>query len=314
MKTKKIVGVDTHKNTLACYCDGKFKEFSAKKDFNKIVSWAGNNAVFAVEGSYCYGQPFSAYLIKNGIDVFEINPLLTKTWRGTLSISNPKNDYGDAKVISLFAHTAKLEKVSLETVKLKEKLTTRKGLVKQKTQITNFLKMISNTRGEELPFKDLTSKKAIKWLKGNSDIIFRTNGEILEKILEGIKLLEEEIEKSTPAKAKKLEQLKGISTITACTIYTETKGCLKSPAALANYSGIAPIDCSSGKTIRMKNNKKGNRILNSIFYSLSIHQIRYDEKAKNYYEKKLSEGKTPRRARKAVARNLVNIVFKILAE
>ena len=314
MKTKKIVGVDTHKNTLACYCDGKFKEFNAKKDFYKIVKWAGKNVVFAVEGSYCYGQPFSAYLIKNGIEVFEINPLLTKNWRSALSISNPKNDYGDAKVISLFAHTTKLEKVSLDTVKLKEKLTSRKNLVKQKTQITNSLKMITNTRGDELPFKDLTTKKAIKWLKDNEDIIFRTNGEILEKILEGIKSLEEEIIKCTPEKAKKLEILKGISTITACTIYTETKSCLKSSAALANYAGIAPVECSSGKTTRMKNNKKGNRILNSIFFALSIQQIRYDENAKKYYEKKLSEGKTPRRARKAVARNLVNIVFKILAE
>ena len=47
----KIVGVDTHKNPLACYCDGKFKEFNAKKDFHKIVNWTGNDVAFAVEAS-----------------------------------------------------------------------------------------------------------------------------------------------------------------------------------------------------------------------------------------------------------------------
>lgn len=312
MNTKKIVGVDTHKKTLACYYDGKFKEFNATSGFDKIVKWAGKDAVFAVEGAYCFGQPFAAYLIKNGKEVYEVNPLLTKNWRGVLSISNPKNDYGDAKVISIYAKDAKLEKVSLETVKLKEKLTQRKGLVKQKVQITNQIKMLFNTRGEELPFNDLTTKKAIKWLQESKDTILEINGNILEEIIKGINKLEEEIKEQTPEKALKLTELAGISYITACTIYTETKGQLKSSASLANYCGVSPVDCSSGQKNRMKNNKKGNRVLNNVFYSLSIHQIRYNDKARQYYEKKLCEGKSPRRARKAVARNLVNIVFNIL--
>jgi transposase len=82
-----------------------------------------------------------------------------------------------------------------------------------------------------------------------------------------------------------------------------------------NFScGVAPIDCSSGKTTRMRNNKGGNRLLNSVFYSLSIAQKRYNPVARTYYEKKISEGKTPRHARKCLARQLVNIVYKILKE
>jgi transposase len=95
-----------------------------------------------------------------------------------------------------------------------------------------------------------------------------------------------------PEKAQKLKQLKGVSNLTAAIIYTETKGKVVSVAALSNYAGIAPVDKSSGKTTRHRNNKSGNRKLNSVFYRMSMHQSIYDEEGKKYYEKKLKEGKT----------------------
>jgi transposase len=314
MNTQKIVGVDTHKDTIACYCDGKFKEFKTNsKGFSQAIKWAGK-AQWAIEGAYCFGRAFTAHLIKNGCEVYEINPLLTKNWRGALKVAAPKNDYGDAKVISIFANTSNLEKMSLETTKLKEKLSARKSLVKQKTKTTNFIKMLYFTRGEQLPFKKLDTKKAVNYLINNDDIIIKTQGKILKEVLDGINVIEKEIEKETPQKAKKLMELKGISYITASTIYTETKGKVTTAAKLASYCGLSPIDCSSGKTTRKKNNKGGNRILNSVFYSLSIAQKRYNPISQEYYEKKISEGKTKRHARKCLARQLVNIVFKILKD
>ncbi len=312
MKTNQLVGVDTHKDTLACFVNGRFKEFkSTPQGFKQAIKWAGSS-IWVIEGAYCFGLAFSRFLLDCGCEVYDINPLLTKTLRTALKVSTPKSDYGDAKVISLFANIDNMQKVSLQTIKLKEKLSARKALVKQKTQITNYLNMLFLTRGEPLPFKNLTSKKALVWLNNQKDIIIQTNAQILEKILLGIKNLENEIENEMPPIAKALTSLEGISTITACTIYTETKGKITTKEKFASYCGVSPVDCSSGKTSRKRNNKGGNRILNSIFYSLSIAQKRYNLKAKAYYEKKLKEGKSPRHARKCLARQLTNIVFKIL--
>lgn len=314
MKEKNWVGVDTHKNTIACYQNGKFKEFpTTKKGFKKALEWA-NSSKWAIEGAYCFGKPFAAYLIQNGCEVYEVNTLLTKTWRKIYAISNAKTDFGDAKVISLFADNAKLQKVSLETVELKEKITARKLMVKQRTDIVCSIKMLFNTRGLELPYKDLTTLKASKWLLNQDDTIIKNFANILTTLNSAIKELEKEIEKLLPEKAHKLKQLKGIKTITSATIYTETKGKLHSKKALASYSGVAPIDNSSGKRIKHRNNKTGNRILNSVFYQLALHQSRWDEKGKAYYEKKLQEGKSPRHARKCLSRQLINIVWKILNE
>ena len=174
--------------------------------------------------------------------------------------------------------------------------------------------MLFATRGIELPFNDWDTKKAVKWLLNQEDIILKNFGNILSALNTTIKQLESEIERELPETAQKLKQLKGIQAITAATIYTETKGRIISEASLASYAGIAPVENSSGKQTKHRNNRAGNRILNSVFYRLSLHQSRYDENAKIYYEKKMSEGKTKRQARKCLARQLVRLVFNILKD
>ncbi len=88
----------------------------------------------------------------------------------------------------------------------------------------------------------------------------------------------------------------------------------ESRESLANYAGVAPVENSSGKSSNHRNNKGGNRKLNSIFYKVSLNQSKYDPNGKKYYEKKVKEGKSPRHARKCLARQLVNQVWKILKD
>lgn len=317
MKQSNWVGVDTHKETLACYKDGKFKEFkTTPKGFEAAIKWAGKDSKWAVEGAYCFGKPFTAYLIRNGYEVYEVNPLLTKTWRRSLAISNPKNDYGDAKVISINADTARLQQISFETIQLKEKVTAREHFVKDRTRAINAIKMLFSTRGIELPFNDLTTLKSAKWLSEHEDLIINHYGKVLKDFTEAIKSLEKEIGKSLPEKAERLMGkkggLKGIAEITAAIIYVETKGKKVSEEKLASYAGIAPVENSSGKYKKHRNNKAGNRKLNCVLYRLSLYQSTQDEKGKKYYEKKLTEGKSPRHARKCLARQLVRLIANIL--
>lgn len=312
MNQRQFVGVDTHKNTIACYVNGKFKEFpTTARGYEKALEWAGNKQ-WAIEGAYCFGKPFASFLIKQGCKVYEINSLATKNWRNALTINKNKNDYGDAKVISIFADTTNPNPVSLSTIELKEKITARNLLIKQRTEVINSIKMLFNTRGEKLPFNDLTTNKALTWLLNQEDMIIKSFSDVLKTLSSSIKTFETEIEQNLPEKAKKLTELTGIKALTAAVIYTETKGNLISKEALANYAGVAPIENSSGKQVKHRNNKGGNRTLNSVFFRLSLHQSRHDEKGKAYYEKKLKEGKTQRHARKCLSRQLVNVVFKIL--
>lgn len=314
------VGVDTHKDTLACYTKSKFKEFKTTSlGFKQALKWAkdnnGGECKWAIEGAYCFGKSFASFLTKNGCKVYEINPYITKSWRAALSVNGNKNDYGDAKVISMFSKNLKLEEISLKTVKLKEKLTARELLVKQRTKLINSIKMLNYTRGyNQLNFRDLTCKKAIDYLKNSNDSIMKNFGEIIEKLNLSIKEFDSEIFKLLPDKVLKLTEIKGIEKLTAAIIYTETKGKLISKEAFANYCAVAPIEQSSGKTVKHCVNRRGNRKLNSIFFRLSVCQSIHDEKGKAYFQKKIQEGKTKRQARKCLSRHLTNVVFNILKD
>lgn len=314
MENTNWVGVDTHKDTLACYTGNKFKEFkTTPQGFEKALKWAGN-ANWAIEGAYCFGKPFASYLIKNKCKVYEINPYITKSWRSALSANGNKNDYGDAKVISIFSKNLKLEEISLKTIELKERISSRELVVKQRTKLINSIKMLCYTRGIELKLNDLTTKKAENYLKNFDDVIISGFGEIIEKLNKTISVLDKEIDKLLPEKVLELTKICGISKLSAAILYTETKGKLTTQAAFANYCAVAPIENSSGKTSKHSNNHRGNRKLNSVFFRISMCQSIHDERGKIYFQKKLSEGKTPRQARKCLARQLVYSIFKILKD
>ena len=163
-----------------------------------------------------------------------------------------------------------------------------------------------------MPFSRLNTQKSQKWLSNQNDTIIKSFGNIIRELNTAIKELEKEIEILLPQRAVKLTELTGISVLRAAIIYTELKGKSRTKAQLANYAGVAPIENSSGKSVNHRNNKGGNRQLNSIFYQISLNQSIFDEKGKAYYEKKLKEGKSKGQARKCLARQLVNIVWKIL--
>ena len=316
VEEKVFVGVDCHKDTIACYINGKFKEFNTNfKGFKKALEWVRKiepNSVWAIEGAYSYGITLSKFLLSSGCEVYEFNPLITAKARKALSISGEKNDMGDAKAISIFAKEVKMQVVSLKTIELKRLITNRKLLVKQRTEIIQSIKSYSVKEGIVLPFKSLTTKKAIRWLLKIADLNLNILAKNLELQSESIKVLEKKIEDLTPEKVKRLCKITGIATLTASIFYTETKGKKMSKSQFANYCGVAPVECSSGLTKKFRNNKRGNRALNSLLYSISISQARYDEIGSAYFQKKLAEGKSKKHARKCLARQLANIIWKAL--
>ena len=77
MKIKNLVGVDTHKDSLACFCNGKFKEFKTNKvGFKQAINWA-KSSHWAIEGAYCFGQAFSNFLTLAAKSVFTVSALTT---------------------------------------------------------------------------------------------------------------------------------------------------------------------------------------------------------------------------------------------
>lgn len=119
-----------------------------------------------------------------------------------------------------------------------------------------------------------------------------------------------------------LESMIGIDLISACGFVAEIGDIQKfsSPAKLAKMAGISPITYSSGEKEKKFKNRQGNRRLYHQFHALaarSINQGRNKNKPVNdiffeYYQRKLSQGKTEHQALIAVMRRLVNIIYGLM--
>ena len=97
--------------------------------------------------------------------------------------------------------------------------------------------------------------------------------------------------------APELVAVKGLGTDTAASLMIaagDNPERLKSEAAFAYLCGVAPIPASSGKTVRHRLNRRGNRDSNRALHIVALSRMGRDERTRNYVDKRTAEGKTKR--------------------
>lgn len=203
---------------------------------------------------------------------------------------------------------SKLEGTTVEELaELLEENSNKRLRLEKAKQILECVRKDGDTRTQYQEARDLAIKSTISQINGNFKELEAIDG-ILEDFLDNFDY--------------KLQSMRGIDTVTAANLIAEIGDISRfpTPAKLAKYSGVAPVTYASGKTDVQYSNERGNRVLNSIFFRLAvavtmtagptkkiINPIFYD-----YYQKKISEGKTKRQALKCVERRLVNIIWDMM--
>jgi transposase len=126
--------------------------------------------------------------------------------------------------------------------------------------------------------------------------------------------LDQELEQRASEIAPRLLELPGCAAITAAKLLAEIGPIhrFKSDAQLARHGGVAPLEASSGRVQRHRLDRGGNRQLNAALYRIAITQARYHAPARDYLERKRSEGKSRREALRCLKRLLVRVVFQTL--
>jgi transposase len=87
---------------------------------------------------------------------------------------------------------------------------------------------------------------------------------------------------------------------------------LRSEAAWAHMCGVAPIPASSGKTVRHRLNRGGNRQANSALYHVVITRMGHHQPTKDYVLRRLAEGKTMGEIARVLKRYVAREVYKHL--
>ncbi len=110
----------------------------------------------------------------------------------------------------------------------------------------------------------------------------------------------------------------GCAVVTASKLiaYIKDIDCFPGEKQLAKYSGIAPRKCESGSVKRDIASNRGHSALRRAFKTIALSQIgrRGNQKGKEYFRKKIKEGKTKTEALKCLMRQNVKIIYRVMKE
>jgi transposase len=87
---------------------------------------------------------------------------------------------------------------------------------------------------------------------------------------------------------------------------------LRSEASFASLCGVAPIEASSGKVVRHRLNRGGNRDANRALYMICLARMRRDRRTKDYVARRTAEGKSKREIIRCLKRYVAREVYRVL--
>jgi len=318
-----FVGVDAHREEHTALAINRFEEERGKLVFGnspegikQFLSWLsgmeapGASLVIGLEGGGDTKRALVSRLIRQNLPVYEVNPLYTKQRRDYGTRGN-KSDLVDAKLIAevLTRKLAELPRLTQADcspwmVSLKKTVWFYEEITQQGARTKNQLKQLLKERSltEDGQEKE-TLGFIIREKRGEQRKIKKTQEELKVR-LKGLLRYQGE----------NLTSLKGISTVLAARIVAHTRGIERFSRInqFVKYAGIAPLERSSGKLKRHTKSKKGNRQLNTALYLAALNQLRWNAKAKEYFQKKVGEGKTKKQALRCLTKRVACLVYGLL--
>src|SRR5205823_10437380 len=99
----------------------------------------------------------------------------------------------------------------------------------------------------------------------------------------------------THAAPKQLLAKQGVATQVAATLLAtagDNPGRVRKEASFAALCGASPVDASSGKQIRHRLNRGGDRQANSALWTIVLTRMSCDPRTRAYVARRTAEGKT----------------------
>jgi transposase len=342
-----FVGVDVHKESHTAVGLNPFGEklfemtiSNHERDFTSLIARSRTEAEkadlsvrFGLEDVHSWGERLSSFLCEANQSVVAVAPILVD--RARQQTTHPeKNDSLDARGVAQVMiqridtlPTYTITKESRSAKQIRELSCDREWLVKERARLKNQLHTLLyriHNSDYKTKFKSPFSQKAYQyWLRSvpkNTDPLLtrrmKRTVRRLRTLREEIAELEVELAALLTDGGYTLPTLSGCGTVIAGEVIGEIGGIARfsSPTALAKYAGCAPREHSSGKTVRWRKTRSGNRRLNRAFHRMALCQISRsgNPAAKAYFQKKIGEGKTKAQALVCLRRHLVTIVWMMM--
>jgi len=333
-----VLGVDPHKgsHTVAAVGPdgsvlGRTRVVSSRRQAQRLIAWAAPwpQRVWAVEGATGVGRLLAQQLVAAGETVLDVPAALATRVRVLSGQSGRKSDAHDAVAIATVAiHHRRLRAVEAEdhTAVLRLLSVRRTQLIASRTQA---VARLHGLLAELIPGgapKNLAADKAAALLRSVRPVtaVDATRKALARDLVDDVRRLDRKLEaneaaivQAVRASGTSLTQIHGIAEITAAKILGQTGRIsrFEDRAHYASYAGVAPIEASSGAVNRHRLSRRGNRQLNSAMHGIAITQTAHPGRGRDYYLRKIEQGKTEGEARRALKRHIIDLVYAtILAD
>ncbi len=87
---------------------------------------------------------------------------------------------------------------------------------------------------------------------------------------------------------------------------------LNSEASFASLCGVSPVEASSGKVVRHRLNRGGNRDANHALHLICVVRMRVDERTRRYVARRSAEGKSKQEIMRCLKRYVAREVYRVL--
>ena len=333
-----VVGVDTHRDTnvaaiveaatggvvdhLHCSTDA----MGYKRALAFAVLHAPGRRVWAVEGTGSFGSGLTTFLLENGEWVVEIDRPARPARR-----DGAKSDELDAvraarEALSREHLAAPRSRGDREALRVL--VAARHGAVIGRTKAIGQLKaLIVNApqalreqlrhgttdqqldrcaRLRTLPSHSVEHRATVSAIRATARRALFLEAEAAQH--------ETDLEQLVMAACPELLDLPGVGVITAAQfiICWSHPGRIRSEAAFAALAGVSPVPASSGRTIRHRLNRGGDRTLNAALHTVALSRLQHHAPTRAYTARRTAEGKSSRDIKRCLKRAIAREIYRYL--
>jgi transposase len=331
-----VLGVDTHKDLHVAVLLDRLGRWLATASFGTtdaanrdLLTWTqgyGQVTTAGVEGTGSYGYRLAQHLSSRGIDVVEVNrPDRARRRR------KGKNDPVDAEaaaraVLAGDAHAVPKDRNGA-VGELRALMVARRSAIKARTQATNQLRALLVDGDDELHHRLRGLRKAhlahacaqLEPAAGLS-LALASLGRRWLALDQEISGLDDAITSRVRRTAPRLLERHSVGVQTAAQLLITAGGNpdrLHHEAAFAAMCGASPVQASSGKRIRHRLNRGGDRAANSALWTIANNRLMHEPRSRAYAAKRTAMGNSRKEilrcVKRALARELYPLILDALA-
>jgi transposase len=334
------IGVDAHKRVHAAVAvdavgreQAHWRGDNTPAGWQDLAAWAralSDTRQWGIEGAWQYGRGLAQTLVAAGDRVVDVNPRLTTGERrggrergksdrlDARSVARVvSRDVADLPVVPTEDGTSVLAVWSQERDQLQREATRLRNEAHQvlaqldPTYQTTLGDLTTATAGATLAAYTVSDRDAVLALAQARAAAVRRLGARLQLVQEHLAEVTTTLTAVGQQFLQPLDDLYGVGPLTASLLAGQLGPGKRFPtdACLASHSGTAPLEASSGEVVRHRLNRGGNRQINAILERIALTQGRGDPDARAYLDRRRSEGKTEREARRALKRFICRAIW-----